>query len=345
MERKKYDIADINILYEVYVPRKSIYQKVYTKLDMALKQSLKKKETNSILGINAGSSFSIIGQSGSGKTSLIKHCISEIGTDIMTMNTTYGQADILPFLYLNCPPDCSIKTLLINILSEIDKHLDTHYSDAFSLKFTTEQLFSMLLAAVKFIGVLILDECQNLAKFKAGNTLINYLTALANSGLSICISGTEELIPFLASDSSLSRRYQPVLVKPYEYDDEFNELVSELLSYEFFTVDSNEILYYWLFIHSAGLPSQLVELIYQTNLNKSFNTSSDILTISDFEEVFNNMVFKPLIPKTKTKTTKTYKPEINTGQPRETIDLQAILKDRSIDMLSVLKSNFEVIEF
>lgn len=343
-ENRIYDLSEINILYKIYIPRKKIYTKVFTKLSMALQQSLERLEnSNGYFGINAGSSFSIIGQSGSGKTSLIHACISEIGNDIKTIENDYMKADIIPFLYLNCPPDCSLKTLLLSILQEIDTKLHTHYADSYSLKFTTEQLFSTLKSAVQYVGVLILDECQNLAKFRAGNTLINYLTALANSGLSICLSATEELIPFLSSDSSLSRRYQPILIQPYDFDDDFKELANCLLSCQFHTIDIDDVLLYWLFIHSSGLPSQLVEIIYQANLS----TDEEYLTIKDFENVFDNMVFKPkIIPmKSNVKKNTLCMGEVKGTNIKEPIDFIQIMKNKNLDMLSVLRANnYEVIE-
>lgn len=317
-------------VYKIYVPRKSVYNKVNMKLATALEQSLDRKEKNDILGVNNCNSFSIIGTSGSGKTSLIQYCISQNGNSLRSIHTDGYDAEVLPFLYLNCPPDCSIKSLLYNILQEIDNKLDTNYIASISIKFTTEQLFNMLLSAVKFIGVLILDECQNLAKFKAGNTLINYLTALANSGLAVCISGTEELIPFLSSDISLSRRYQPIMIKPYEFDDEFKELVSKLL-----LKDVDDMLMYWLYIHSAGLPAHLVEIIYEANGS---------YTLQDFESVYDSMIFKPVLIEAKpikTVSNPKYLPARNNKEP---INLVQMLNDKSIDMLSVLKSNYEVVE-
>lgn len=341
---KRLPISEINRLYQIYVPRKKVYTQVYTKLNLALQQSLDRLDKNNgYLGVNAGSSFSIIGTSGLGKTSMIHACISEIGNDIITIDNSFITADVLPFLYVNCPPDCSIKSLLFSILQLIDDNLHTHYMDAVSIKFTTEQLFTMLKTAVSYIGVLIIDECQNLAKFRAGNTLINYLTALANTGLSVCLSATEELIPFLSSDSSLKRRYQPILLKPYEYDDDFKELASTLLSCQFHSISIDDSLLYWLFLHSAGLPSQLVELIYQANLS----TTEEYLTLKDFEMVFDNMLFKPVIKpfniKSSSEPASLVLATSRVGNSyKQPIDL--IHRDKSIDILSILKSHFEVIE-
>lgn len=132
----------LNDVAEIYIPSQMSYE-IYSKIYLAMLHSLKKKQTieavkqgnqdhrriqglnyNSVLG--GSDSFSVIGPSGIGKsTALAKSIALSGGERIITTNNPYAQ--IIPCVNVQCPHDCSVKGLLLEILSQVDMAIGTNY--------------------------------------------------------------------------------------------------------------------------------------------------------------------------------------------------------------------------
>ena len=132
----------LDAMTDIYVPSQMSYE-IYSKIYMAMLHSLKKKQTkdaiqqgnqnhmrlqglgyNSVLG--GADSFSIIGPSGIGKSTAIAKSIALSGGDqIITTENPYAQ--IIPCINVQCPHDCSVKGLLLAILSQVDVLIGTRY--------------------------------------------------------------------------------------------------------------------------------------------------------------------------------------------------------------------------
>lgn len=183
-------------LYDIYIPSQ-LSVDIYNKLYMALLRSIKKKEndmmvkqqrientTNTIQtynGIIGGAdSFTIIGVSGIGKSSAITRAISLIfGNHFIETTDPYQR--IAPFILVQCPFDSSVKSLLLEIVRILDATLDGDYLQV-AQRYTTDRLIGFVSQiCLNHVGVLIVDEIQNVVNNKNGDKLIGALTQIINS--------------------------------------------------------------------------------------------------------------------------------------------------------------------
>ena len=232
-------LTALSDLYRVYVPSPMSLE-IYSKLYLALLRSLQKKGTKlavqqqnqnfkAILqqdynGIMGGSdSFTIIGTSGIGKSSAISRAISLI-TKNRTIETTNPYSLITPCLCVQCPFDSSVKGLLLEILRKVDEWIgSTYYQKAVRARSTTDMLIgSVSQVALNHIGLLVVDEIQNVVNNKSGKSLIGMLTQLINnSGISICMVGTPDSAQFFEQAMQLARRSLGLRYDVMEYDRSF----------------------------------------------------------------------------------------------------------------------------
>ena len=209
-------------LYQIYVPSQMSIE-IYNKLYLALLRSMQKKGSQmaikqryenykamqqpSYSGLLGGSdSFTIIGTSGIGKSSAISRAISLITENrIIEIDKPYTK--IIPCLIVQCPFDSSVKGLLFEILRKVDETLGSNYYQyALKARATTDMLIgSVAQVALNHIGMLVVDEIQNVVNSKNGKSLIGALTQLINnSGISICMVGTPESTVFFESAMQLA---------------------------------------------------------------------------------------------------------------------------------------------
>ena len=256
-------------LYDVFYPSK-IACEIYSKLYFAYLNAINKKSNNrpkASCGITGDSDvFSIIGSSGIGKSTAIARAISIISQDdIVNINNS----KVIPFLVVQTPSDASIKGLLLEILRLVDEQLDTHYHyDAIRSRATLDMLVG-LSSKVFFnhIGVLVLDEIQNLVSAKNGQNLVKAIVQLVNvSSISICFVGTPEAISFFELEFHLARRSIGLSYSGFENDSSFEDLCHTLFKYQYtknYTPLTRDIID-WLYIHSQGILSVVVGLIYSS---------------------------------------------------------------------------------
>ena len=151
----------------------------------------------------------------------------------------------------------------------LDEQLDTHYHyDAIRSRATLDMLVG-LSSKVFFnhIGVLVLDEIQNLVSAKNGHNLVKAIVQLVNvSSISICFVGTPEAISFFELEFHLARRSIGLSYSGFENDSSFEDLCHTLFKYQYtknYTPLTRDIID-WLYIHSQGILSVVVGLIYSS---------------------------------------------------------------------------------
>ena len=153
-------------------------------------------------GIIGGSdSFTIIGASGIGKSSAISRSITLI-TENKIINAYETQSKIIPCLVVQCPFDSSVKSMLLEILCKVDEAIGSkYYENAIRARSTVDLLIgNVSQVALNRIGLLIVDEIQNVCNSRNGKSLIGSLTQLINSsGISICLVDTPESAVFFES--------------------------------------------------------------------------------------------------------------------------------------------------
>ena len=272
----------LNDLYKLYIPS-AMSLEIYSKLYLALLRSLQKKGTMDAVrqkyenlkairqqvytGIMGGSdSFTIIGASGIGKSTAISRALDLITANgIMEQDNPYVR--VIPCVVVQCPFDSSVKGLLLEILRKVDEQLGSkYYQNALRVRCTTDMLIgSVSQVALNHIGLLVVDEIQNVVGSKYGKSLIGMLTQLINnSGISICMVGTPESTAFFEQAMQLARRSLGLQYGKLEYDGYFHDFCKTLYRYQYVGKRSalTPAVIEWLYAHSAGVISVVVLLIH-----------------------------------------------------------------------------------
>lgn len=371
-------LVALSDLYKIYIPSQ-MSSEIYSKLYLALLPSLQKKGTalsvqqhiqnfkaiskQEYQGIMGGSdSFSIIGASGIGKSSAISRAIQLITADqILEADNPYTK--IIPFLCVQCPFDSSVKGLLLEILRKVDENLGSKYYQYSSRKRVTIDTLIGTVSQVSLnhIGVLIVDEIQNVCFSKNGRNLVGMLTQLINnSGISICMVGTPESEVFFEQAMQLARRSLGLRYEMMEYGEEFRNFCAVLYSYQYVKEETKitDGIINWIYEHSAGNISVVVALIHDAQEISILN-GRERLDIRALDEAYQKRLsmlhsfIQPSLPKEKSsvKSSKeTVVPasgdaNLECGYPRVSIS-ELVKKSHSDknDIVQLLKANMPVEE-
>ena len=100
------------------------------------------------------------------------------GNCVVELESPYTK--IIPCLTVQRPFDSSVKGLLFEILRKVDETLNSrYYENAVRARATTDMLIgSVSQVALNHIGVLIVDEIQNVAENKNGRNMVGMLTLI-----------------------------------------------------------------------------------------------------------------------------------------------------------------------
>ena len=272
----------LNDLYKIYLPNEMSVE-IYSKLYLAMVRSLQKKSTNTAIqqqyhnanknltaetqGLIGGSDcFSIIGASGIGKSASISRAVSLLSKNgVIEFKNPYLK--VIPCVIVQCPFDCSAKGLLLEILRVIDSHIGTSYFEKALKSRTTADMMLSSVAQVllNHIGILIVDEIQNVVHHRNGRQLVSMLTQLINSsGISICMVGTPEVEPFFSSVNYLARRTLGLKYSPFHYGEYFEQFCKTLFEYQYVRNEPvlTEQMINWLYEHSNGTLALVVTIIH-----------------------------------------------------------------------------------
>lgn len=385
-ENQAVRLMGLSDLYRVYVPF-AMSLEIYSKLYLALWRSLQKKGTkiaikqqyenykaikqqeyNSIMG--GADSFTIIGCSGVGKSSAISRAINLI-TDNRVIEIEKPYTKIIPYLVVQCPFDSSVKGMLLEILRKVDEVLETKYYDnAIRARATTDMLIGVVSqVALNHVGLLVVDEIQNVVNSKNGKSLIGSLTQLINnSGISICMVGTPECTVFFESAMHLARRSLGLGYAVMEYGSEFISICRVLYSYQYVQqrVEITDAIIEWLYEHSVGIISMVVSLIHDAQEIAILN-GKEILNLETLNEAYQKRLLllhnyiQPTITHNQ-QTTKTKRKKKNLAvKVNESIrsnklsisiaentvsisDLVGISKVENQDIVSLLLEHFTIVE-
>lgn len=369
-------------LYQIYIPSQMSLE-IYSKLYLALLRSMQKKGTQmaikqryenykaiqqqSYSGILGGSdSFTIIGTSGIGKSSAISRAISLI-TENRIIETDKPYTKIIPCLIVQCPFDSSVKGLLLEILRKVDEELGTdHYIHAVkSRASTTDRLIGAVSSiALNNIGMLVVDEIQNVVNSKNGKSLIGALTQLINnSGISICMVGTPESTVFFEQAMQLARRSVGLQYTTMKYDEYFQSFCKVIFKYQFLKnqTEITAAITEWLYEHSAGVVSVVVSLIHDAQ-EIAILTGKEVLNLDTLNEAYQQRLtllhgyIQPSViqnkPTTKKKKTaasvkKNQSAVVKQAEEQANYSISEIAekaKTENLDVVELLKEVYTVIE-
>ncbi len=292
-------------LYRIYVPSQMSLE-IYSKMYLALLRSLKKKGTKLAVqqknqnykaviqqeysGIMGGSdSFTIIGASGIGKSSAISRAITLI-TENRVIEVENPYTKIIPCICVQCPFDSSVKGMLLEILRKVDEMIDSkYYENALRARTTTDMLIgNVSQVALNHIGLLVVDEIQNVCNSKNGKSLVGMLTQLINnSGISICMVGTPESAVFFEQAVQLARRSLGLRYDVMEYGTDFRNFCEIVFSYQYVKqkTEITDGIVEWLYEHTSGNISVVVSLIHDAQ-EIAILSGKEVLNLEALNEAY-----------------------------------------------------------
>ncbi len=292
-------------LYRIYVPSQMSLE-IYSKMYLALLRSLQKKGTKMAVqqknqnhkaviqqeysGIMGGSdSFTIIGASGIGKSSAISRAITLI-TENRVIEVENPYTKIIPCICVQCPFDSSVKGMLLEILRKVDEMIESkYYENALRARTTTDMLIgSVSQVALNHIGLLVVDEIQNVCNSKNGKSLVGMLTQLINnSGISICMVGTPESAVFFEQAVQLARRSLGLRYDVMEYGTDFRNFCEIVFSYQYVKqkTEITDGIMEWLYEHTSGNVSVVVSLIHDAQ-EIAILSGKEVLNLESLNEAY-----------------------------------------------------------
>ena len=202
----------------------------------------------------------------------------------------FNNTKICPVVVVQCPFDSSVKGLAFEILRNIDDVLETkYYSNALRSHATTDVLIGIISqVSLYHIGLLIIDEIQNVASSKNGKTFINALTQLINnSGVSICMVGTPECKVFFEQQLQLARRSMGLEYTPLQYDYYFENFCRTVFRFQYtrYQTELEAVILERLYEYSGGLVSLVVSLLHDAQ-EIAIITGSESLNLASLNEAF-----------------------------------------------------------
>ena len=361
-------------LYRIYVPNQMSLE-IYSKLYLALMRSLQKKGTKLAVqqqnqnfkaimqqeysGIMGGSdSFTIIGASGIGKSSAISRAITLI-TENRIIEVENPHTKIIPCICVQCPFDSSVKGLLLEVLRKADEAIESnYYQNALRARATTDMLIgSVSQVALNHIGLLVVDEIQNVCNSKHGKSLVGMLTQLINnSGISICMVGTPESAVFFEQAMQLARRSLGLRYDVMEYGEDFKIFCEVLYSYQYVKqrTEITDGITEWLYEHTSGNISVVVSLIHDAQEIAILN-GREVLNLESLNEAYQqrlSMLHGFIQPKPKCQTSKTKRrttilkvdTDVETDGEFTIAALVSQAKSEGVDIVELLKQHLPVVE-
>ena len=268
---------------------------------------------------------------------------------------------VIPCVVVQCPFDSSVKGLLLEILRKVDEELgSSYYKNAVRARATTDMLIgSVSQVALNHIGMLIVDEIQNVVNSKNGKSLIGSLTQLINnSGISICMVGTPECNPFFEQAMQLARRSVGLQYQNMAYDAYFESFCKILFEHQYVKnrTEISSAIIEWLYEHSSGILSVVVSLIHDAQ-EIAILSGKEILDMEMLNQAYNQRLsflhsyIQPAIsqkkqtsrPKKKNPVSKIDSVQEKDNECVSVSDLAVRAKAENLDMVAILRE-FYIVE-
>lgn len=220
---------------------------------------------------------SILGVPGIGKTSTVRRCLA-----LMPQVIEHSEYREQPFyckqvLYLvvECPSDCSIKTLVFSLVAALDRAIGSDYLHR--LTALRSVAVSSLAAQIKIlcmthhVGLIVVDEIQNAVQTARRNNqvkpLIKFLVELTNdTSTAVYFVGTPTAEELFTSEEHLRRRTRGIRLLPLKPDGTYREFLTKLWPYQLTPqqVPLAENLANKLYDFSGGIPAYIIQIFRES---------------------------------------------------------------------------------
>lgn len=239
-------------------------------------------------------SMSIIGISGSGKTSTmvrILHCYPQVLVHSNYKGNPFSLTQLV-WLQLNCPHDGSVKGLVNQFFISIDNILGTDYFDKFgrSNKLSVNTLMPIMTTVCRGIslGYLCIDEVQHLSlKGGGAKLMLNFFVTLSNIlSIPICLIGTPSAMNVLQREFRQARRGGDMIFDRMENDAYWRLFVETIWNYQWVRkpVELTEDFVNLLYEESQGIIDTALKL-YSLSQLRAIATNREELSIRLIKQV------------------------------------------------------------
>lgn len=221
-------------------------------------------------------SGAILGVPGIGKSSTVRRCLS-----LLPQCVTHSEYEGKPFykkqiLYLcvECPCDCSVKTLAYSIIAAVDRAIGSEY---FRIAAKQSRLSaSALVTQVKIIclnhaiGLIVVDEIQNAIQTAVRNRqvrpLIKFLVELVNETCTgIYFVGTSDAEQLFCQQEHLQRRTRGLRLLPLRPDAGYRHFLEQIWQFQITEkcMPLTDRVANLIYDHSGGIPSYIMQIFQQ----------------------------------------------------------------------------------
>ena len=312
---------ELTLLSSIFIPMAYMYT-LYDQLYRAIRTTYTTRnvlegvrQTNALFRGNTGSCYatqaaagSILGVPGIGKTSAIRHCL-----DVMPQVVEHTEFEGRPFfckqvfyLRVECPSDCSVKTLALNLVAALDRAIGSSYLD--QLTALRSAAASAIAAQVKIlcmthhVGLILVDEIQNAVVTARKNhqvkPLIKFLVELTNDTCTgVFFAGTPLAEELFISQEHLKRRTRGLRLLPLKPDGVYRSFLKQLWRYQLTPerTELTEVLANKLYDWSGGIPGYIVK-IFQESQAQDFLMGRPCIDAKIMQQAINILAIR--VPKT-----------------------------------------------
>lgn len=270
-------------------------------------------------------SGSILGVPGIGKTSTIKRCLSTM-PQVIEHTEYMGKAFFCKqvlYLHVECPSDCSVKTLAFNILAALDRAIGSHYLDNLTVLRSASASAAAtqvkILCMTHHVGLILVDEIQNAVvtarKNRQVKPLIKFLVELTNdTSTGIYFVGTPLAEELFTSQEHLKRRTRGVRLLPLKPDGTYLDFLNGIWGYQYTAKSAplTDKLACKLYDHSGGIPAYIVKIFAESQVQALLMGRSCI-----DEKVMQRAIDVLAIKVPKTYAGGTYISDFGLGEPED----------------------------
>ena len=218
-------------------------------------------------------SGSILGVPGCGKTATVHRCLSMMPQVIEHMEYQ-GQplfCKQILWLHVECPSDCSVKTLGFGIMAALDRAIGSKYLQSTqglrSASASAIAVQTKILLTNHHVGLLVIDEIQNAVttarKNRQEKPLLRYLVELTNETMtSIYFVGTPLAEELFISQEHLKRRTRGIRLAPFRPDGAYLDFLNKIWPYQY-TVQMAELttsIGNKMYDCSGGIPAYVIKI-------------------------------------------------------------------------------------
>lgn len=249
----------------------------------------------------------IFGISGMGKTTLINKILALYPQ--LILHTNYkGDKTIryqIPWLKVETPAGCGIKSLSLSILKEIDMlfgNENKYYKNGDARREYEQVPYLKDVFDIHSVGLLVIDEIQNIRGIasKESDKIMKFFVQMSNViNVPIVLIGTLKALPLFATEMKNSRRIadSPPMCKS-QNDREWKAFVKSLFKLQWtqFTVEATDDLIATIYEESQGVTDIAIKLFTFAQM-RAMHTGDEKITKAIIKSVASDSLIplKPLL--------------------------------------------------